>query len=106
MLSDESQYRLMRLLEDNPEASQREIAEALGISLGKVNYCLKALTDKGFVKLRNFASSRHKLRYAYILTPTGMREKAAVTRRFLKRKLAEHEQLQREIEELKREARH
>lgn len=106
MLSDESQYRLMRLLEDNPEASQREIAEALGISLGKVNYCLKALTEKGFVKLRNFADSRHKLRYAYILTPTGIREKAAVTRRFLKRKLAEHEQLQREIEELKREARH
>lgn len=106
MLSDESQYRLMRLLEDNPEASQREIAEALGISLGKVNYCLKALTNKGFVKLRNFAESRHKLRYAYILTPTGIREKAAVTQRFLKRKLAEHEQLQREIEELKREARH
>lgn len=106
MLSDESQYRLMRLLEDNPEASQREIAEALGISLGKVNYCLKALTEKGFVKLRNFAESRHKLRYAYILTPTGIREKAAVTQRFLKRKLAEHEQLQQEIEELKREARH
>lgn len=103
MLSDESQYKLMRLLEANPEASQRELAEALGISLGKVNYCLHALMDKGFVKLRNFSHSTHKLRYAYILTPQGITEKARVTQRFLKRKLKEYEMLQNEIEELRKD---
>jgi EPS-associated MarR family transcriptional regulator len=103
MLSDESQYKLMRLLEANPEASQREIADALGISLGKANYCLRALIDKGFVKLRSFQQSRHKLRYAYILTPHGIKEKARVTKRFLAFKLAQYEQLEREIEEMRRD---
>jgi EPS-associated MarR family transcriptional regulator len=91
----------MRLLEANPEASQREIAEILGVSLGKVNYCLRALKDLGFVKLRNFNNSQHKLGYAYILTPSGLQEKARVTKRFLKRKLEEYEALEREINELR-----
>ncbi|MEY3017672.1 MAG: hypothetical protein RL336_807 [Pseudomonadota bacterium] len=100
---EELRLRVMRVLEDNPEASQRDIAKELGVSLGSVNYCVKALVDIGFVKLNNFVKSNKKLGYAYILTPEGISEKAAITARFLKRKMNEYEMLREEIEQLKRE---
>ena len=93
----------MRELEGNPELSQRELAKALGISLGLVNYCLKALVEKGLVKLGNFSANPDKRRYSYILTPQGLAAKAALTRRFLARKRAEYEALRSEIEVLQDE---
>ena len=93
---------MLRLLEDNPELSQRELAEALGISVGSAHYLLRALLDKGLIKLGNFTAAKDKRRYAYVLTPRGMREKAAITKRFLARKLAEYDALKREIRELKK----
>jgi EPS-associated MarR family transcriptional regulator len=104
MLTDEYRYKLLQLLEANPQASQRELANALGISLGKVNYCLNALIEKGLIKARNFTNSHNKRAYMYYLTPQGMREKARVTVRFFKQRLQEYETLQREIETLRREA--
>jgi len=103
---EELRLRVMRVLAENPEASQRQIASELNVSLGGVNYCLKALVDKGLVKLGNFAKSDRKIGYAYFLTPEGMAEKAKITARFLKRKMAEYEQLQVEIEQLKAEMLH
>ena len=94
----------MRLLSDNPRMTQRELARELGISLGGVNYCLKALVDKGWVKMENFSKSDRKLNYAYLLTPKGMAGKARLTNHFLRRKLTEYEALKEEIEELRREA--
>ena len=99
----ETRFRLLKALESNPEISQRALAEELGISLGKTNYCLRALIDKGLVKAGNFSRSAHKHRYLYQLTPAGIAEKARITGRFLKRKIAEHEALTREIEALRRE---
>jgi EPS-associated MarR family transcriptional regulator len=104
MLTDEYRYKLLQLLEANPQISQRELAAALGISLGKVNYCLNALMEKGLVKARNFKNNKNKRAYMYYLTPHGFQEKAAVTVRFFRRKLAEYEALQSEIETLRREA--
>lgn len=97
-------YRLLRYLEENPDASQRQLARQLGVSLGKVNYCLKALVDKGLVKVGNFKNNPNKRVYAYLLTPKGLEEKAAMTIHFLKRKLEEHRLLEQEIQELRREA--
>lgn len=91
----------MRLIEVNPSVSQREIARSLGISLGAVNYCLSALIDVGFVKVRNFRASNNKRRYAYIQTPKGAAEKAALTADFLQRKVREYEALKAEIESLR-----
>jgi len=91
----------MRLIEANPSLSQRDIARALGISLGAVNYCLSALIEVGFVKVRNFRASNNKQRYAYILTPKGAAEKAALTAGFLQRKVQEYEALKAEIESLR-----
>ncbi|NRP15036.1 MarR family EPS-associated transcriptional regulator [Marinobacterium sp. xm-a-152] len=98
---EELKLRVMRVIEENPTATQREIAQELNVSLGGVNYCLKALVDRGLVKLSNFAKSERKMGYAYILTPEGVSEKAKITVRFLKRKMAEYELLQQEIEQLK-----
>lgn len=103
MLDDRTRYRLLKLLQTNPEFSQRKLAEELGVSVGKVNYCLNALLGKGLLKVRNFRDSRNKLAYAYYLTPKGAREKVRATVGFLKRKLEEYEGLEREIDELKRE---
>lgn len=103
MLTDEYRYKILRLLETNPEISQRELAQQLNISLGKVNFCLKALIEKGLLKAVNFRNNKNKLAYMYLLTPHGLEEKASTTVRFLKYKLQEHEMLQREIEELRRE---
>ena len=91
----------MRLLEDNPDLTQRELAESLGVSVGSVNYCLKALVDKGWVKMKNFAHSKNKFGYVYVLTPNGFAEKALITQRFLQRKMDEYEQLKAEIEALR-----
>lgn len=90
-------FRVLKLLQDDPALSQRELAHKVGVSNGKVHYCLKALIEKGLVKLGNFAESKHRLRYAYLLTPAGMSEKAGMTARFLKRKMAEYEALKAEI---------
>jgi len=102
-LNLETRLTLLRTLESNPDLSQRALARKLGISLGKTNYCLKALIEKGWVKVGNFGKSQHKSRYIYQLTPSGIAAKARITQRFLKRKLEEHEQILKEIEELRRE---
>ena len=102
-LREDVRFRILRLLDDNPQLSQRALSQELGVSLGAVNYCLKALIDKGQVKVRNFHASDRKLRYAYILTPQGAAEKAALTGRFLKRKLREYQALKTEIEGLEEE---
>lgn len=103
-LPDELRYQILKELESNPSVSQRELARLVGISLGKTNYCLKALVGAGWVKAGNFAKSENKMNYAYVLTPKGISEKAAVTIRFLKKKQAQYEQLEQEIVELKIEA--
>ena len=102
-LQDENHLKVLRLLEANPHLSQRDLAGALGVSLGKANYCLKALLGKGFIKMQSFNKSANKLAYAYLLTPTGIAEKAGLTLRFLARKLAEFDSLTLEIEALKSE---
>ena len=99
----ETHFRLLRLLETRPELSQRDLARELGTSLGKINYCMNALIDKGWVKVRNFRDSQNKLAYAYLLTPRGIERKATITVQFLRRKLAEYETLKIEIEQLQRE---
>lgn len=104
LVTDELRYRILKLLESNPHMSQRELATELGISLGKVNYCLRALIGKGWVKAGNFRRSTDKRAYLYLLTPKGLDEKAKVTARFLRRKLEEYEILKKEIEILKQEA--
>ena len=104
MLDENTHYGLLKTLEDNPGLLQRDLAKRLGISLGKVNYCLNALVDKGSLKINNFRNSENKLAYAYLLTPRGVEEKARITVMFLKHKMQEYEQLRKEIEELKREA--
>ena len=102
-LTDEVRYRLLLYLEQHPEASQRELARELGVSVGKINYCMRALVERGWVKMRNFRKSTHKLSYAYILTPKGIEEKVRVTSSFLRRKIAEYEALSAEIERLSRQ---
>ena len=105
MLDDKTRYRLLKLLQHNPELSQRQLAGEMGVSVGKVNFCLNALLDKGLVKVRNFRDNHNKLVYAYYLTPKGAKEKVRATVGFLKRKLEEYQGLEREIEELRREVR-
>ena len=102
-MSEERQLDALRLLEKKPEMTQRELAEALGVSLGATNYCLKALVERGWVKLENFQRNPDKLGYLYLLTPMGISAKATLTAQFLKRKLAEYEALEAEIERLQNE---
>ncbi len=102
-MQPEINYKLLKLLEDRPNLTQREMAREMGISLGKFNYCLKELVKKGLVKVDRFTSSDNKAAYMYLLTPRGIDEKAQVTRRFLKRKMAEFEEIRIQIEELKSE---
>ena len=102
-LNEETTYKLLKLLAQQPGISQRELAEEMGFSVGKINYCLKALMDKGWVKARNFKNSNHKIAYAYVFTPKGLREKTRITGQFLKRKVREYEALKREIEYLRQE---
>jgi len=100
---EDTHFRLLRLLEARPDLSQRDLARELGTSLGKTNYCLNALIDRGLVKVRNFRDSRNKLGYAYLLTPRGIERKATIAVQFLQRKMAEYEILKSEIEQLQRE---
>ena len=103
-MKDEIAYKLLKLIEAEPHLSQRDIAQKMGVSLGKTNYCLKALIDKGFVKFQNFYNNKKKSAYIYFLTPKGIEEKTEVTYRFLKRKINEYESIKLEIENLKAEA--
>jgi MarR family transcriptional regulator, temperature-dependent positive regulator of motility len=97
----EMDYRVLSTLEDNPSISQRQMARQLDVSLGKVNYCLKALVAAGMVKAGNFQKSANKSAYSYLLTPKGIRKKAQTTRAFLNRKMMEYEVIQTEIHELR-----
>lgn len=99
----EQHLKVLRLLKDNPDITQREMARRLGISLGGMNYCLKALVEKGWVKIDSFSHSPNKLKYSYLLTPRGVKAKSALTGRFLKRKLADYDALKKEIEQLRAE---
>ena len=100
----ETHLKILKHIQTNPDVSQRQLAEELGVSVGKVNYCLRALIDKGFVKAGNFKRNTDKLSYLYLLTPKGIEEKASLTTNFLKRKIAEHEKITQEIEQLKQDA--
>ena len=97
---NDAAYRIMQLLQEDSQLSQHELADRLGISVGRVNYCLKGLVEKGHVKLENFRASRNKLRYAYVLTPAGLTERARVTRAFLRRRIEEYEMLHAEMERI------
>ena len=105
MVDQELEYRALKLLEQQPDLTQRQLAEQLGVSLGKTHYLVKSLIDVGWVKLDNFQRSDNKWGYAYLLTPMGIVEKAAITARFLLRKQREYTQLQQEIAELQKEVR-
>ena len=103
MTNQELEYRALKILEQQPDLTQRQLSEELGVSLGKTNYVLKSLIDVGWVKLDNFQKSDNKWGYAYLLTPMGVTEKAAITLRFLKRKKQEYDDLQIEIAQLQKE---
>ncbi len=100
-ISDDVRYRVLTYLKNHPRATQRELARHLGVSVGKVNYCIRALIEKGWLRMQN----KRKLRPAYLLTPKGLEEKVSVTVRFLRRKMAEYDALSREIERLRNEVR-
>ena len=101
MSNQQSKYQLLKSLEQDANLTQRQLSEGLGISLGKVNYCLKSLIQKGFVKINNFKNSKHKLQYSYLLTPAGIDEKTKLTIEFLKVKTKEFEVLKEEVERIK-----
>lgn len=103
-LQEDTYFRVMRLLEANPDLTQRQLAEALGVSVAGLNYCLKALIQKGFVKVKNFRQSKNKFGYVYLLTPSGALEKASLTAKFLQRKIQEYEAIKAEIEALRKGA--
>ena len=100
-LQEDTSFRVMRILEENPDLTQRELAGQVGMSLGGFNYCIKALIEKGYVKAENFLNSKDKFKYVYVLTPSGIAQKIALTGRFLHRKLEEYEALKKEISLLK-----
>ncbi len=102
-LHEDTNFRLMKILEVNPDLSQREMAKLLGLSFGGINYCLNALVAKGLVKIENYSQNQNKFGYVYLLTPSGIAEKAAMTGTFLKRKMEEYEALKVEIATLKSE---
>jgi EPS-associated MarR family transcriptional regulator len=102
-IQEDTHFRIMRILQDNPDLTQRELADLLGMSVGGLNYCLKALIDKGFVKMGNFQKSKNKFKYVYLLTPQGIAERVMLTSRFLQRKMEEYEALKAEIERLRAE---
>ena len=94
------QFELLRKIQKNPNFSQRELANELGVSLGKLNYCLKALKNKGLIKIQNFTKNPNKLNYIYVITPKGIAEKAKLTINFMKRKMQEYEDLKEELEKI------
>jgi EPS-associated MarR family transcriptional regulator len=97
------QLNILKFVEQNPQTSQRNLAKNSGISLGKVNYCLNALIDKGLIKVDNFLNNKNKLQYTYLLTPKGVSEKAQLTQKFLKLKIEEYNTIKQEIKELEAE---
>ena len=99
MTNNPDQFNVLRKINSKPNSSQRELAQELGFSLGKLNYCLKALKDKGFVKINNFKKNPNKIVYAYILTPKGITIKTRLTLNFMKKKMKEYDELKAEIEE-------
>jgi EPS-associated MarR family transcriptional regulator len=103
MLREDARFRVLRILQENPEISERELARAVGVSTGGIHYVLSAFLDKGLIKLGNFSKSEDKRRYAYVLTGTGMSEKARLTRVFLARKVEEYEAIRAEIEDVRQE---
>lgn len=103
MLDETTHYSLLKTLGENPGLSQRDLSKRLGVSLGKINFCLNALVEKGSIKINNFRNSENKLAYAYLLTPQGVEAKTRMTVEFLQYKMNEYEKLRKEIEELKRE---
>jgi len=102
-VAQDNHFKVLRLLAANPQMSQRELSQVLGVSLGKTNYCVQALISKGLIKMESFSKSPNKLAYAYLLTPSGVAAKAGLTARFLARKLAEYENLKQEIATLQLE---
>ena len=102
-IQEDTYFRVMRILQENPDLTQRELAEKLGVSVGGLNYCLKALMDKGWVKMQNFQNSKNKFKYVYLLTPQGIAERVALTSSFLDRKMQEYEALKAEIDALQKE---
>lgn len=102
--AQDAHLRVLRAIEANPSLSQRELAKELGISLGKTNYCLQALLEKGWIKAKNFKNNKNKIAYRYLLTPSGIDHKSRLTLRFLESKRKEYEALKREIDQLSREA--
>jgi EPS-associated MarR family transcriptional regulator len=102
-IQEETHYKIMRVLEENPDLTQRELAEQLGVSLGRLNYCLKALKENGWVKMKNFIYSKNKFGYVYMLTPAGIAKRVELTSAFLVRKSEEYEMLKNEIEILKKD---
>jgi EPS-associated MarR family transcriptional regulator len=102
-LQSNEDFKLLSIIEKSPQVSQREIAKKVGLSLGKVNYCLKSLGKKGLIKIKRFSKSDHKIKYVYLLTPEGIKKKSMMTLDFLEQKLEEYEALQDEITTLKRE---
>jgi EPS-associated MarR family transcriptional regulator len=103
MINDELEYRVLKWLQNNPNITQRKLASELGVSLGKVNFLLKSLTQVGWVKLENFKRSDNKIGYAYLLTPAGLSEMARIARSYLERKEVEYQQLENEIQQLRSE---
>ena len=101
MKSRQDHLELLRKINNNPNSTQRELAEELGFSLGKLNYCLKSLKDKGLIKIENFAKNSNKLNYFYILTPKGLKEKTKLTINFMKRKMKEYDELKYELQSTK-----
>jgi EPS-associated MarR family transcriptional regulator len=102
-LQEDTYFRVLRMLQDNPDLTQREIAQALGLSTSGLNYCLKALIDKGWVKVQNFSQSKNKFGYIYVLTPLGISQKMALAASFLMRKMKEYEALKTEIDDVRGE---
>lgn len=102
-LDDELRLRMLRVLVERPDLSQRELAQRLGLSLGKTNYCLRALIDRGWIKVNNFRTSQNKLGYAYVLTGRGLQAKLSAAARFLKHRQAEYARLEQEIDQLRQE---
>lgn len=102
-MDDATQYKLYKLIEANPEINQRDLAQELGVSLGKTNYCLQALIHKGAVKTRRFRNNKNKASYLYLLTPKGIEDKARITVQYLRRKMKEYDELREEIERLQTE---
>ena len=102
-INEDTNFWTLKLLQERPGITQRALAKEVGMSLSGINYCISALAEKGWIKLDNFSKNPNKLSYAYLLTPTGMAEKAALTKRFLQRKMTEYEKLREEIEALQLE---